>query len=109
MKTNNQPRAAGEAAHTPTPWHVIEEDNCTFSIMHTGSGQWIATVHGGREYDEQDAAFIVRACNSHAALVGALEALLRVADEHVSHKAHDTHCEVFSDARDALALAKGSQ
>lgn len=33
----------------------------------------------------------------------ALAALLRVADECVSHKDHDTHCETFSDTRETLS------
>ena len=58
--------------HTPTPWTVngsfIQSDKKTVANV----GDWNTRL----DVDEANAAFIVRACNSHAALVAALERLL---------------------------------
>jgi hypothetical protein len=79
--TNAEPAQA--AQHTPTPWKLND--------VHHDGGRWITTdgkcsvrvIHGEfmvkkrREITEQErdanAALIVRAVNSHQALVGALE------------------------------------
>lgn len=85
--TNTQPPAAGEAAHTPTPWtkcepnheegHIKiiedrddEEPSIIAEVDIAGDGIDLPT-------GEANAAFIVRACNSHAAH----EALAVKADE----------------------------
>ena len=59
------------SAHTPTPWRLSprvndERVSCNFDSVH-GDGHNICNV-----VPEGDAAFIVRACNSHAQLVEAL-------------------------------------
>jgi hypothetical protein len=72
--------------HTPTPW------TATFPITAAGKRDaWV--ISGGRrsialmpdtadmQNDEANAAFIVRACNSHDALVKALEKLSDALDE----------------------------
>lgn len=67
--------------HTPTPWKV--EVNERFRVEHGdifpvkgATGRPVCVVPGqiGDE-DSANAAFIVQACNSHAALVEALEAV----------------------------------
>lgn len=63
---SNLPHAAGEAAHTPTPWHT---DGMFVDVAN--SPDYVAECFGSVAND--NAAFIVRACNSHAALVAALE------------------------------------
>lgn len=76
-------RKSGEAAHTPTPYVVSKQyrsndqlphywDVCT--VREDGADTVYETV--AENLSEQDAAFIVRACNSHAALVEALKAIL---------------------------------
>lgn len=75
MTTQSQPPAAGQAAHTPPPWRVKRFRNTLF-IEHTSNWD-VCSVKIEHAFDERTAkanfAFIVRACNSHAALVEALE------------------------------------
>lgn len=91
MNSKNKPPAAGQAAHTPTPWRVFkppfpDSTNPPCNEIRQASGNWPITkvtfskpTHKGGiiRYDlaecEANAAFIVRACNSHAALVDALK------------------------------------
>jgi hypothetical protein len=63
--------------HTPTPWHVYCETSIGIpdigkpaSLTRSDVYLQIAEVNGGN--CALNAAFIVRACNSHAALVAAL-------------------------------------
>lgn len=70
------------AQHTPTPW-MIEENVNAGGIVHLGITNrsepvdWmpcsITPMHMARKVDRANAAFIVRACNCHDALVAALE------------------------------------
>jgi len=70
------PHAAGKAAHTPTPWSVrasrndegyglliCDEDQTILAGMDT----WLGPTPEAEM--EANAAFIVRACNSHEALL----------------------------------------
>jgi hypothetical protein len=76
------------AKHTPTPWLI--EGGCVYAPNLEGTNRFSLIVHGGwqtagvyrTDADElqANAAFIVRACNSHDALVEALRALLNHAD-----------------------------
>lgn len=71
MNTLTQPPAAGQAAHTPTPYErrgqmVYTEDN-----GNVGTSRLIAECH-----KVEDAAFIVRACNSYDALIDLLKNIL---------------------------------
>lgn len=105
MSTPNQPPAAGQAAHTPLPWRVRS---------HPELGSFIEAKIEGKPYGQEilgedyfphldrgaDCAFIVLACNSHAALIEALENLL--ADWERVHGAVPKDHE----ARAALAAAK---
>jgi hypothetical protein len=100
--------------HTPTPWKVVSREQYNHSKI-TISGkdyegarfQPIASIEAGNSnalhlvIDEQtqqaNAAFIVRACNSHADLVAALEFI-----------ATDCPTSLHANrARAALAKAKG--
>lgn len=68
--------------HTPTPWHTYERNPCAI-----GAGPKESPLHllsimrqagATEEQDAQqdaNAAFIVRACNSHDALVAALKTI----------------------------------
>lgn len=89
--------------HTPTPYEVSENN------IHVWSGKTLVAIavpsvgqiKEGRIGD--NAAFIVRACNSHAALVEALEKMVDVAAAYGASE----NLPVFQIAFDALALAKG--
>ena len=73
---NASAAAAGQAAHTPTPWATEGS-----FVIHPASGMTVADCQLHRDTPEEkgednaNAAFIVRACNSHAALVEALKAI----------------------------------
>lgn len=70
-------------SHTPTPWHPAYDRGCEL-IMAFRNGREAVLAEVGAETDtsyEEDranAAFIVRAVNSHDALVKALEAVQRL-------------------------------
>jgi hypothetical protein len=89
MTTKSQPHAAGEAAHTPTPWRAIilsrqieheKPNQYAYPIKPVGGNFLIANVtlaypckdgdYSKLDYaqGEANAAFIVRACNDHARL-----------------------------------------
>jgi hypothetical protein len=66
--------------HTPTPW--LAEGKTVYALNENGTNRFSALVQAGFEFDgrrykmpaspeeiEANAAFIVRACNSHDALV----------------------------------------
>lgn len=70
-----------EAMHTPTPWTYREDGDANhFAILTGDEKQWVISfLHNGEAMPVQqkaNAAFIVRAVNSHAALVDALERAL---------------------------------
>ena len=114
MTTKSQPRAAGEAAHTPTPWAIRHGSH--YDYIHApidnggGIGRFVAKLPDD-EQGKRDAAFIVRACNSHAALVAALEAVADYAValdfERNGHQVNAPECIQL--ARAALAQAKEGQ
>ena len=65
MKENKQ-------AHTPTPWHIIKvplSQRVAYQVRPEKGLPVIETSH------EANATFIVKACNSHEALVEACKAL----------------------------------
>lgn len=74
------------AEHTPTPWaadkQYITTDNGPVPIA-TGHYTYV-TDQNGRLHQEAvaNAAFIVKTCNSHDALVKALEAVVRDVNEY---------------------------
>lgn len=112
---------ASATRHTPLPWHTNENG---LARNAAGETQWtigpsfhcIATVH--RRTDdgaqmEADAKFIVRACNSHAALVAALEAACNrlssaadAFDKSGNEWMAGIYCQHANEARAALAAAK---
>ncbi len=67
--------------HTPTPWKAQQGLSSTsprLEIVRADLSAFVAQVHrthDGNKEAEANAAFIVRACNSHDALVEALSAL----------------------------------
>lgn len=111
------PPAAGKAAHTPTPWFPIPQNpRGTYwrITQEPTAAPYNCDVAQG--ITKEDATFIVTACNSHAALVEALEksqlAFMNVArlarfesKASMEAVAQLRHCEERNVA--ALALAKG--
>ena len=97
------------AQHTPTPWYVSEEWAATNRYEIISKPQMVPVAFIPHDiYDEGDlgqkdqadanAAFIVRAVNSHDALVGAIEQILD-ADG-------DVNVMDFEQLRQALTAAK---
>lgn len=82
--------------HTPTPWHVSPLDSSRYMVCHD-DGFVIATVSPEGNRTLANAAFIVRACNSHAQLVAALERLAAAGEKYGWD---------VSEARAALASAQ---
>ena len=111
--------------HTPTPWsigssnpgegHVIESDSADRTIAWTANSY---CASNDEEYisqeDEANAEFIVRACNSHDALLEALElydSFSKANDDWRQMVRNllnsDDTPEVVIKAREAIAKAKG--
>jgi len=66
-----KPPAAGQAAHTPMPWHVVNGNEIISKEGWAVADAFPTEKRVQPEITaEQDAAFIVRACNSHAGLRG---------------------------------------
>lgn len=89
-------------AQTPIPWtYFVGNTNGRglIRIEVDGTGEHIASMPRGA-ISEARAAFIVRAVNSHAALIEALEWALMFFDADFEHAELDK-------ARVALSLAKG--
>lgn len=93
------------AAHTPTPWLCASDSPEIHTPADASSpvGWHIAHINGGQSFDERmaNAAFIVRACNSHAALVEAL----RMARPYVKSRADANDVTGWeSDSRRVLSV-----
>lgn len=124
MKTHNTPRATGNAAHTPTPWRYtidlsLADEASAIVTAPDGSTVAIVVANGDAALSAAaNAAFIVRACNSHDALVEALaettEALkearryLSLGDRDAM-RAYTETGEVQTKARAAIAKAEGRE
>lgn len=120
--------------HTPTPWyyapamqtgltrpyekfdiyHVTPPDRDNSYGINTGGRKvFLGMIRSrpSKSETEANAAFIVRAVNSHDALVEALEDIIHAAFEHgnkgLSGKTLDPDGELLGAAKEALALAKG--
>jgi hypothetical protein len=93
-----------EAKHTPTPWDwsvgVIYARFEAGEIIAATDGTPFAAMDGATQ--SANAAYIVRACNSHAALV---EALKECADRLELHAKHTEDLVAHMKACKALALA----
>lgn len=104
------------ATHTPTPWSIAYYsptkemcDQSAFIIMPEfgtmNDGKAICSGHGPDH--KANAAFIVRACNSHAQLVAACAAAFAHLE---SVRGRDNNPEVWTILRAALSAAqKGTQ
>ena len=76
----NTPKTDTQQSHTPTPWAVegwliVKDKGVRYSIADV-----MTTANLNDSEKEANAAFIVRACNSHDDLVAAAELLLQQYD-----------------------------
>jgi hypothetical protein len=101
--------------HTPTPWELVDAgDGEAVYIDAPEHGDWAIAVPQG-ENAKANAELIVRAVNSHDALVEALTELLSVAtggnDYALCHngivsRSECSQCQRVDRAREALKLAQ---
>jgi hypothetical protein len=117
MNSPSQPHAAGQAAHTPTPWKDYRGKPISGGAEIWAKGERGTSFCVADTAKVTDAAFIIRACNSHAALVEALERVTGelhglIKDEQdepaVGITGWNSLHESVAAARAALALAKGT-
>lgn len=103
------PRATGNDAHTPTPWKIVNgTEIISLDELNVADAYPTEDRLPGRETGEADAAFIVSACNSHAALVEALED----AADYVNYLADSGNKDAEKSAlriEAAIALARGEK
>ena len=66
-----------QARHTPTPWRVVEADGKRNVIWNSKVSE---AISDDKEMTEANAEFIVRAVNSHEALVEALRGMVKYVD-----------------------------
>ncbi len=105
--------------HTPTPWSYVAYNDGYALVQETGApytqyssdiGDIGAVTSDPKYIKEANAAFIVRACNSHAALVEALETvqsnLLWYREEYPEAQS-GVDDETYKMIKNALAQAKG--
>lgn len=105
------------AQHTPTPWMVSDSDASNYGAEIITSSKTkakrVACRLGGPDRDG-NAAFIVRACNSHDALVKALKRCMvdldaaKLLAQHTIGEPHGLN-QTLEIARTALALANGAE
>lgn len=98
-----------QAQHTPTPWQVIPRETtpecCDFTLTVYDLHSIVSDSFPAESVSKPDAEFIVRAVNSHADLLAALE---RAAQdlEGSAWKSH-ANAETLEIVRQAIARAKG--
>lgn len=93
-----------EVKHTPLPFYAEKYSSLTnagYKVAHKddkGFIKWIC--HSSKE---EDAAFIIRACNSHYDLVAFVERFVKDMNNTEAH-----NCDVVTEARALIAKAKGA-
>jgi hypothetical protein len=101
--------------HTPTPWHVTDQseieginiDGLELKSLATMSKSGNITYVHGEMLDSDDAAFIVQACNSHDALVAALEGFHPRVIGSGNSLSIGQLARAWETAKEALKLARG--
>ena len=97
---NTPTKTPAVATHTPTPWHVGMKPG---PFIYGPQGEQVADMTGACTFNgKQDAAFIVRACNSHAQLVAALDRASMVAE----YANLLSCCKTIKEATDAKLYSK---
>ena len=121
MKTQESPtnpHAAGKAAHSPLPWRVNGNHIEARPDPENSDTYWAEVAYLDTEWFERiteaNAQFIVRACNSHAALVEALRKMMKLAADFEDAAKGDCEMPELSEAdsihdqaRAAIARATG--
>ena len=95
------------AKHTPGPWEIRDNQEI---IVREGGGtvRLIAQCHAGHSPERSaNAAYIVRACNSHEELLQALKVLLDHTEEQYPHFESIRGINDKEKARAAIANAEG--
>lgn len=94
--------------HTPTPWNYDADKHHIVS-----NSKFLVARMEGKLFGPANAAFIVRACNSHEALVEALEAMEKACDEWAAEFTQKKRAmnwgivnDAYCKATTALSLAK---
>jgi hypothetical protein len=90
-----------------TPDSMPELEKCGSSIFEIGTGDIVAECRGGKQQRYERARYIVRACNSHGALVEALEVFTSTCDSAPPIEFIQRIGEACKIAKAALAKAKG--
>ena len=106
--------------HTPTPWKLKHKIDPTavsgitksagFDAVIANCGGWSSnTADPDKQRNEQvaNAAFIVRACNAHEALVEALAFYVMIFGNTAASITRESAREAYESANSALALARG--
>lgn len=103
-----------KSQHTPTPWdyHLGRGKNPRFHIQTTAGYQIVMTPEvsqNGIEASAQEAnaAFIVRAVNSHEAMLSALKRMLNAYEADKKHGIAFGNDNAADQAREAIAAAEG--
>lgn len=97
--------------HTALPWKVSDNDTRVLEnqpafpgVRCVGTNELIADIFGTSDECKADAEFIVRACNSHDALVAALERIAKLCTEDYDER--DPLGVVEAIANEAISAAK---
>ena len=102
-------------AHTPTPWKVREYKygKDYTGVIETMEGIYLGEMSctmGQTKEEVQtliaNAAFIVKAVNSHSSLVATLHHIQDLAEEN-THSVQDGYCQIAEWARNQIAKAEG--
>lgn len=89
--------------HTPTPWQIYDAAD-PHHIMIKGFYPVLGGAHVADVLFPENAAFIVKACNSHDTLVKALEEIATGCDDEHLHPFNSVWAELIkSRAREVLA------
>lgn len=119
LESNTNPHAAGKAAHSPLPWRVSGNHIEARPDPENSDTYWAEVAYLDTEWFERiteaNAAFIVRACNSHTELTAmlletteALKEARRYLAGDAASKVYDETGEVQSRARDMLSTLEAT-
>lgn len=95
--------------HTPLPWRTLDTGN---EIQITTANHWrkiaVTTWEPVTAEDRANASYIVRACNSHEALVSALSALVSECQSRFDYESTRAENAALEQAVSALAQAEAN-
>ncbi len=99
--------------HSPTPWQLVGNDIYAADGITLTARPWgpAGLIQDTNAEHRANADIIIRAVNSHAALVAALEAALPQIERHVCRYPDGSVSDnpALAQAKAALALAKGAK